>query len=122
MTCTRPTSGGGTWPGRVIFYFLDIALKGDNAANARQIVQALGEIRDGKSFNADAREGRYYTDIEDRAANAWKFRASISRVATRPSKRWQLTQTESMRMARLPHRWVRLQLTDFAYPVSMRSG
>ena len=59
--------------GRVIFYFLDIALKGDNAANARQIVQALGEIRDGKSFNADARKGRYYTDIEDRAANAWKF-------------------------------------------------
>ena len=58
--------------GRVILYFLDIALKGDNAADARQIVQALGEIRDGKGFSADA-QNFYYTDIEDRAVNAWKF-------------------------------------------------
>ncbi len=58
--------------GRVIFYFLDIALKGSDAANARQIVKALGEIRDGKGFSVEAEEARY-TDIEDRAVNAWKF-------------------------------------------------
>ncbi len=59
--------------GRVIFYFLDIALKGSNdAANARQIVTALGKIRDGKGFELVAEAARY-TDIEDRAVNAWKF-------------------------------------------------
>jgi hypothetical protein len=63
----------GTWAlGSVIFYYLDIALKGNNAGNARQIVTALGEIRDGKGFSVVAEEARY-TDIEDRAVNAWKF-------------------------------------------------
>lgn len=56
----------------MIPYLLDIALKGNDAANARQIVQALGEIRDGKGFSFDAEQFRY-TDIEDRAVNAWKF-------------------------------------------------
>ena len=58
--------------GRIILYFLDIALKSDDAANARQVVQALGAIREGKGYSVDAQRVQY-TDIEDRAATAWKF-------------------------------------------------
>ena len=59
-------------PGRLIFFFLDIALKSDDDANGRQIVRALGEQRDGKGFFPDGRKVPY-TDVEDRAVNAWKF-------------------------------------------------
>jgi len=57
--------------GRGILYYLDITLDGD-AARAREIVQALGEKRAGRGVSADDRTIQY-TDLEDRAVNAWKF-------------------------------------------------
>jgi hypothetical protein len=68
----KSAAGGNMPPGRGILYYLDITLKDGDAAHAREIVQALGEKRDGKGFGADTRKV-HYTDLEDRAANAWKF-------------------------------------------------
>jgi hypothetical protein len=65
-------AGGSMPPGGGILYYLDITLKVGDAAHAREIVQVLGEKRDGNGFGADARKA-HYTDLEDRAANAWKF-------------------------------------------------
>ena len=53
-------------------FFLDITLKGDDDANVRQIVRALGKQRAGKGFFPDGRKVPY-TDLEDRTVNALKF-------------------------------------------------
>ena len=55
-------------------YYLDLSPKeqGDDLEPARQIVRALSEIRDGEGVRHTAADGEY-TDVEDRAAFAWKF-------------------------------------------------
>lgn len=53
-------------------YYLDVWLKDGDNGRARQIVSALGEKRDGKGFVAHIPEVMY-TDLGNRAADAWKF-------------------------------------------------
>ena len=55
-------------------YYLDVSLKGQGAdlGRAKQIVRALGEIRDGKGYRVNGRMLEY-TGLEDRAAETWKF-------------------------------------------------
>ena len=54
-------------------HYLDVGLKTDDVGRrARPIIQALGEIRDGKGFRvAGARVE--FTDLKDRGVDAWKF-------------------------------------------------
>jgi hypothetical protein len=56
----------------VDIYYLDIGLKDGDVDRAKQIVQSLGEIKDGKGF-LDSDGQTRYTDLEDPVSSAWKF-------------------------------------------------